>query len=158
MILDEWAKKWNISYEAIEELKKTFGLLENPMISNRFPLKEGAVQNLIKLEASQKGCRLWRNNVGALYTQDGSFLRYGLANESSSINKKIKSADLIGIKPIKITKEMIGITIGQFISREVKKENWSYRGTEDEKAQLAWIELINSLGGDACFANKEGTL
>lgn len=119
---------------------------------------ESAIQSLLRLEASQKGCRLWRNNVGALYTKEGNFIRYGLANESSAINKVIKSADLIGIRPIKITPDMIGKTIGQFLSREIKKPNWKYTGNSREQAQLAWINLINSLGGDACFATGEGTI
>jgi len=119
---------------------------------------ESKIQSIIRLEASHKGCRLWRNNVGALYTKEGNFVRYGLANDSAAINKIIKSSDLIGIRPIKITQDMVGKTIGQFLSREIKKSNWKYAGTEREKAQLAWINLINSLGGDACFATGEGTI
>lgn len=120
-------------------------------------LSEAQVLNLVKLEAARKGIRLWRNNVGATYTLDGSFLRYGLANESTQVNKVIKSADLIGLRPVLITPEMVGTTIGQFVSREIKKTNWRYRGTEREAAQRAWIELINSVGGDADFATGEGT-
>jgi hypothetical protein len=90
--------------------------------------------------------------------QDGAFLRYGLANESSSLNKQIKSADLIGIRPIKITQSMIGFTFGQFISREIKASTWKFAGSDRERAQLRWAELILSYGGDACFANGEGTL
>ena len=119
---------------------------------------EATVQNLVRLEASRKGCRLWRNNVGATYTRDGAFLRYGLANESSAVNKELKSADLIGIRPIVITKEMVGMTIGQFVSREIKASNWRYTGNERERAQLQWAELILSLGGDATFAVGEGSL
>lgn len=119
---------------------------------------EAAIQNLIRLEATQKGCRLWRNNVGAAYMHDGNFLRYGLANDSAKINAVLKSADLIGIRPVTITQEMVGSVIGQFLSREIKASNWRYRGTDAEKAQLAWAELIVSMGGDAAFATKEGTI
>jgi hypothetical protein len=89
---------------------------------------------------------------------DGGFLRYGLANESSAVNKQVKSADLIGIRPVKITPSMIGMTIGQFMSREVKAGNWKWSGSEREMAQLRWAELILSLGGDACFANADNTI
>lgn len=119
---------------------------------------ETAIQNEIRLEASEKGGRLWRNNVGATYTKDGDFLRYGLANDSSAINKQIKSADLIGIRPILITADMVGLTIGQFVSREVKAASWRYTGNERDRAQLAWAELILSLGGDACIVKGRGTL
>jgi hypothetical protein len=96
--------------------------------------------------------------LGAVHTNDGRFIRFGLANESTAINKIIKSGDLIGIKPIKITNDLIGATIGQFVSREVKTSDWKFKDTEREKAQLKWIELITSLGGDACFATNVGTL
>jgi len=112
----------------------------------------------IRLEASQHGCRLWRNNVGATYTQSGQFMRYGLANDSAALNIAIKSADLIGIRPVLITQQHLGKTIGQFLSREVKHAGWRYTGTNRERAQLAWAELINSLGGDACFTTGRGTI
>lgn len=121
-------------------------------------MSESRIQTLIRLEASSKGARLWRNNVGATYTKDGSFLRYGLANDSSQLNREIKSADLIGIRPVLITQAMVGTVIGQFISREVKHEGWKYSGSERELAQLRWAELIIDLGGDASFAVGVGTL
>lgn len=119
---------------------------------------ETGLSSIIRLEASMKGCRLWRNNVGATYTPKGDFIRYGLANDSSGLNREIKSADLIGIRPVVITVDMVGVTIGQFLSREVKAPGWKYKGTDRERAQLAWAELIISLGGDAGFAVSEGTI
>lgn len=119
---------------------------------------ESGISSDIRLEASQLGFRLWRNNVGALTTPAGQFIRFGLANDSAQLNRSIKSADLIGIRPILITQAHVGLTIGQFISREIKQPTWRYTGTERERAQLAWAELINSLGGDACFAIGRGTL
>lgn len=121
-------------------------------------LSEAAISNLVRLEATRKGARLWRNNVGAAYMRDGSFLRYGLANDSSSLNSQLKSADLIGIRPVLITPQHVGQVIGQFISREIKASGWRYAATPRERAQLAWAELILSLGGDAAFSIGEGTL
>ena len=119
---------------------------------------ESKIQSLLRLEAVRVGARLWRNNVGACYTREGAFLRYGLANDSSVMNAQIKSADLIGIRPVMITPADVGRVIGQFVSREVKPSNWRYAGTPREQAQLAWAELILSMGGDACFVTGEGSL
>ena len=119
---------------------------------------ESGISSRIRLEASRKGYRLWRNNVGGAYTREGNFIRYGLANESAAVNKQFKSADLIGIRPVLITPEMIGRTIGQFLSYEIKKPGWMFRNTDREIAQLAWLELIISLGGDARFITSEGSI
>lgn len=121
-------------------------------------MSEAGIQSAVRLEASNAGYRLWRNNVGATYTPKGDFIRYGLANDSAMLNAQIKSADLIGIKPVLITQEMVGMIIGQFLSREIKSADWKYSGTPREQAQLAWAELILALGGDACFATGVGTL
>ena len=121
-------------------------------------MSESSASDLIRLEASRLGIRLWRNNVGAGKLQDGSFIRWGLCNDSAALNREIKSADLIGIRPLLITPAHVGQVIGQFISREVKHPLWKWHGTDREVAQLAWVDLVNSLGGDACFATGEGTL
>ena len=115
---------------------------------------EMAIQNEIMLKSSKQGMKLFRNNVGVAKREDGIPVRYGLANSSKKINTVIKSSDLIGIKPIIITTDMIGKTIGQFVSIEVKKSKWEYKGTPREIAQKNWIDLINKLGGDAKFINN----
>lgn len=119
---------------------------------------EANIQALIRLEASRFGIKLWRNNVGALQDMQGRYVRYGLANDSAQLNAILKSSDLIGIKPVLITQDMVGITIGQFVAREIKSPTWKYKGTEREKAQQAFIDLINQLGGDAMFCTGEGSL
>jgi len=121
-------------------------------------MSETEVQACIRLEAIKLGMRLWRNNVGALRSPDGSYVRYGLANESPALNAVFKSSDLIGIRPILITQDMVGTTIGQFVAREVKPTDWTYKATDREKAQLAFIDLIKHFGGDAAFATGKGTL
>lgn len=158
MKLDAWAIRWGIPKEAIDDLRKQFGVAVLDVITDEVNKSEAAIMNLVRIEASKKACRLWRNNVGATYTRDGDFLRYGLANESGKMNSFIKSADLIGIRPVKIRDSMIGMTIGQFISREIKGSDWRYKATDREIAQMRWIELVTSLGGDACFATEEGTI
>lgn len=157
MTLYQWAARHGVTLAAIKELETLFGLGE-PLGVVVPGMSEAAVQNNLKLEGSRKGVRLFRNNVGAAQLPDGSFIRFGLANESSQVNEVIKSGDLIGIRPVLITPHMVGHVVGQFVSREAKPGNWRYSGTGRELAQYRWIQLITSLGGDACFANGEGTL
>ena len=151
----EWAKKWNIPPQAMAELFAASNLF--PPSSSSAKRSEAAVQVEVRLEASRLGIPMWRNNVGALLNEHGTPIRYGLANDSSAMNKQIKSHDLIGIRPILITPLHVGRTIGQFVSRETKAEGWRYSGSEREKAQLKWSLLIQKLGGDACFASGVGT-
>lgn len=119
-------------------------------------LSEAAVQNKVRLGFTQEtGGILWRNNVGACKDEHGNFFRYGLANDTKTLNETLKSADLVGIKPVTITPDMVGQTIGVFVSREAKAEDWSYRGTKRERAQKNWMDLINAYGGDAAFSTGE---
>lgn len=119
---------------------------------------ESEVQSLVRLEAAKKMIRLWRNNVGAGTLKNGAFIRWGLCNESAAVNDRMKSSDLIGIRAVKITPDMVGRTIGVFVARECKREGWVYTGDEVEEAQLRFLHLIRDMGGDAGFATGEGTL
>jgi len=153
-----WAKRHGVPYTAVQELLALFGTVQRDVTAAN-GLSEAAVQTNLRLEASRKGIRLWRNNVGVAHDPEvGTYVRYGLANESTQMNRVIKSGDLIGVRPVIITPHHIGTVIGQFISREAKHGGWRYAGTEREVAQLNWIKLVVSLGGDAAFANGEGTL
>ena len=158
MNLNQWAIKWGVPFEAVEDLRREFGTINTDPVPAENDGSETRVQTSIRLEASQKGARLWRNNVGATTTDEGSFIRYGLANDSKKMNAVLKSSDLIGIRPVTITAVMVGTIIGQFVAREVKPEQWTYTATKREVAQLNYLELVAGLGGDACFANKVGTL
>ena len=118
---------------------------------------EAHAQSVVRLDAAAQGVWLTRNNVGVLQDRNGRPVRYGLANESKQQNEVMKSADLIGIRPVAITPDMIGGTIGQFVSREVKPAGWSYTGTGREAAQMTWARLVIKYGGDAKFATGAGS-
>ena len=113
-------------------------------------MTEDDAKKVILLKASKLGWRLWRNNVGVLKDERGVPIRFGLANTSKAVNGELKSGDLIGIRPVLITPDMVGKVIGQFVSRECKESHWKYnpRDTRDV-AQGRWAALVNSLGGDA---------
>lgn len=157
MNVTEWQTRWGVSDEALRELRMSL-IMETMPDTNTASTPEGTVQAQIRIEAAQKGCVLWRNNVGLAFDDRGNPIRFGLANDSTKMNKRIKSSDLIGVRPVLITQQMVGRTIGQFVAREVKRASWTYKGTAREQAQGKYLELVLSLGGDAAFANGTGTL
>ena len=159
MTLTTWAAKWGVPVAALQDLQRQIGLEEPPVVlRDAPPLSEATVQQQVRLAASKLGMRLWRNNNGATFDQDGRMIRYGLANDSASLNKRIKSHDLIGITPHVVTQADVGRTLGIFTSLEVKRGDWKYRGTEREVAQRAWMEIILSLGGISKFIKDPGEL
>ena len=155
----QWAARHGVTMAAINELQALFGMHGTPpAVPTIKGTSEAAVQAAVRLEAARKGVRLFRNNVGALIDSRGVPVRYGLANESKGVNQSIKSADLIGWRPVLIGPQHVGQVIGQFVSRECKKVGWHYTGDDHEQAQLAWAQLVTSGGGDAAFCTGEGTL
>ena len=154
MILSEWAKRWGVHPAAIVELKHLIGLGAGPPIPPRGNT-EVVNQQKVRMKACKRGARLWRNNVGVLYDEKGRPVRFGLANDSASMNKQVKSSDLIGITPHKITLEDVGKTVGIFTSIEAKRDTWKYTGTAREVAQYTWIKLVISLGGIAKFSKGD---
>lgn len=159
-MLHEWAIQWGIPFAALQDLQIRMGTLDAYVPAPPPPgdRSEAAISNLVRAEATRKGMRLWRNNVGKLDDENGRPVRYGLANDSPAINKVLKSGDLIGIDPTIITLADVGKPRGQFVSAECKPEGWHYTGTPREQAQRAWALRIISLGGRALFVNREGML
>lgn len=138
---------------AFRDLQVTLGTYTPPLPQDApgAGKSEAWVQSMVRLEASQQGIKAFRNNVGVLQDKTGRPVRYGLGNDSPQLNEVLKSADLIGIKPVLIQPHHVGHTFGQFWSRECKRPGWQYTGQGRETAQMAWCNLINSCGGDAAF-------
>lgn len=149
-----------LSFEVFRDLQTTLGTYTPPLPAEApgAGKSEAWAQSVVRLEASEKGIKIFRNNVGVLQDKTGRPVRYGLANDSAQMNDVIKSGDLIGIRPLLIQPHHVGHVFGQFVSREIKPPGWQYTGQGREAAQLAWANLINSCGGDAAFATGTGTL
>ena len=159
--LHDLARRWNWSAEELRDVQASLGLYTPPIVRDDpgHGKSEAWAQSVVMLEASENGVHLWRNNNGALPDKTGRIVRYGLANESKAVNERIKSADLIGCRPRVIEPWMVGHLFGQFVSREMKEPGWQFNPDDPhEAAQLAWANLILSLGGDAAFATGRGTL
>lgn len=155
--LDEWAVWWGIDPAALLDLRLRMGVVFEARVSGAEG-SESRQQALVRLDAAQNGVTLFRNNVGALLDERGVPVRYGLANESKEQNKQVKSADLIGIKPVLVGPQHVGQVIGQFVSREVKHASWKWSGDKHELAQLRWAEFVIAKGGDAAFCTGPGSL
>lgn len=153
MNLNEWALKWNIPPAALLDFYNTAGIDASlPAPSQQLDgHSEAYVQNLSRIAESRSGNLLWRNNVGALLDKTGRPVRYGLCNETQAMNENIKSSDLIGIKRVLITPQMVGQTIGQFFARECKHTAWQYSGDAHEQAQLKFGKIVLACGGDFAF-------
>ena len=94
---------------------------------------EHEIQQRIRLACGRGAVRLWRNNTGALVDQQGRFVRFGLCKGSS---------DLIGLRSLEITPELVGQRIAQFVALEIKTAS----GTVSPE-QRAFLLLVQQLGG-----------
>lgn len=151
-MLNEWAERWGIPASAMRELIEETAVPS----ATRTTRSEAAVQTDVRLAASRRGWRLWRNNVGAFeHAGTLQWVRFGLCNESAGQNRLMKSSDLIGIRPRLITPADVGTTIGQFCAVEVKHGTWVPGRSKREQAQAAYIALVRSLGGCAGFSTGE---
>lgn len=166
---EQWAARYP---QAAAELNQMLGAVPWPAVTNTDTKSEAWAQQQTRLNVAAVGSMAWRNNVGATpakvpvvcpkcafkHTVKQTPIRYGLANDSQKLNEKIKSSDLILAIPRTITRAMVGTTIAQFGAIECKRPGWTYRGTEAEQAQLAWLQLIAKIGGYATFSTGEVSL
>jgi hypothetical protein len=158
-LLQSWASVWGVSDIALADLMAQLRVDIEHLASDPSARSEAAVQMAVRVEGRDKGVLMMRNNCGALTDKDGRLVRYGLANDSKTVNSQMKSADLIGIRPILVGAEHIGRTIGQFVSRECKAPGWKFIPSDERaQAQMRWAALITSLGGDAMITDRVGTL
>jgi hypothetical protein len=155
MTLLEWARKWGISADALRDLATSITYIP-PATDDG---SESRQQSLVRLEAAQRrNVYLFRNNVGAGMLDSGSFVRWGLANDTPAMNAAVKSGDLIGFRSKLIVAGDVGTIVAQFVSREVKRATWKWTNSPEEQAQLKWAALINTHGGDAAIVTGPGSL
>lgn len=138
-VITEWAAVWGVPQAALQDLIARLTMADHaPAEAGR---SEAAVQADIRLAAAKRGdLVLWRNNSGALTDDTGRLIRFGLGNDSAAANKRMKSADLIGIhRPS-----------GRFVSIEVKRPGWKHSdASERDRAQAAWAATVAAMGGVA---------
>lgn len=163
-------QQWQTRHpRAAAELRQLLGAMPWPANDKTDGKSEAWAQQQVRLSVARQGGMAWRNNVGATPAKVPSIcpkcsfkfqikqspIRYGLANDSQKLNKRIKSSDLILAIPRVITPAMVGTTIAQFGAVECKRPGWIYRETEAEVAQAAWLQLMADLGAFATFSTGE---
>ena len=107
---------------------------------------EAKVQNDIRIACGAGPARLWRNNTGALKDAQGRLVRYGLCPGSS---------DLIGLRTITITPDMVGQTLAVFTAIEVKDRG---RATPEQQAFIAMVQAAGGLAGIARSVDDARTI
>jgi len=113
---------------------------------------EAAVAAQIRILAGQRGIALFRNNSGAMTDQTGRLIRFGLGNESPSLNARWKSSDLIGLLPVVVQPSHVGKTLGVFLAVETKKPGWRLTpGDKRGQAQAAFLQSVRGFGGVGGF-------
>ena len=93
--------------------------------------------------------RVIKRDANSVTLQAPRVVSFGLATSS---------CDLIGIRPIVITADMIGQKIGQFVALEIKTARFKGPKTEHELKQQNFIDMVQNLGGMAKFVTCEGDL
>lgn len=146
-MIETWIQRWQIPPQCLAELQALF--IPHPRDDDD-PAKgtEGDVQNLIRCAAADMGHVLWRNNSGAATTDTGSFIRFGLGNDSKKLNKVYKSPDLVGIR------RAIGNLPLRPMLIEVKEPGWKFTGSEREKGQLNFMTHAASFGALCGFCQS----
>lgn len=162
MILRTWGARHNIPFAAILELEQMLGLAGREAMRETGVVgeqgSESRQSSLVRLEAAESGVMLTRNNVGALRDERGIPVRFGLFNESAKQNKRIKSSDLVGWRPVVIHAGHVGRKFALFTMREVKEEGWQFDPKDEHQAaQKVCIDLVLADGGDAAFATGPGS-
>lgn len=91
-------------------------------------MRESVLQNQIRLAVASPLVKLFRNNVGQI-----GGVSFGLCKFS---------ADLIGFRTVTITPDMVGQSIAQFVSLEVKTPIGKV-----SEGQQKWCDMVNRSGG-----------
>lgn len=100
-------------------------------------MNETPITKSIRLALSRGSIRLFRNNCGVLQNEYGGWVHFGLADGSG---------DLIGWRTITITPDMVGKSVAQFCSVEVKRPG-SRTDKKRAEDQANWRNAVNAAGG-----------
>lgn len=99
-------------------------------------MSEAAVVQQVRATLSNGDVRLFRNSTGMVEGKDGRHHRFGLA---------VGSSDLIGLKSVVVTADMVGSRVALFVALEGKSATG--RTTEEQDAFLAMVRKAGGIAG-----------
>lgn len=119
--------------------------------------REVQSKTMIKL-SKDKDIRIFRNNTGMAWqgTPAKSHTGRPALINIHPVNFGLckGSSDLIGIKTVEITPDMLGKKLGVMVCIEEKKEGWTGVRTEHEKNQENFLKKMKSMGAIAFFSTS----
>ena len=106
-------------------------------------MSETLIQQQIRLALGKFGwVRMFRNNSGKLPDpRTGRWVEFGVGNPGGG--------DLIGWRTVKITPEMVGQKVAQFVSLEVKTPTGRVRPEQER-----WRQVVAEAGGVAAVVRS----
>lgn len=154
MTIEEWAQRWNLPLQALDELRQIHlqEYFHQPAYGDA--MSEEAVASRVNLDASYLGMVLLRNNSGAFKNEYDQWVRFGLGNISEKFNRENKSSDYIGFFPLYILPHHVGRTIAVFSAVETKRHGWKFTGNKEENAQAKFLDVVTANGGFGTFASS----
>lgn len=125
------------------------------MSRNRTP--ETKAREQVLLRANQWGCRLFHNNSGVAYTENGRPVFFGLGNVGKKKQEDIRTPDDVGWTQVTITPDMVGKTVAVFTAIDSKKFGFEpkqeYSKNTREYGQNKFFNQVKAAGGIAGFAS-----
>ncbi|WP_321336523.1 hypothetical protein [Breoghania sp.] len=124
--------------------------------------KATAFCNRLLLALSTAGATVWRNNTGQAWAGRSIRLNAGDVYRAQGGERVVLdprplhaglckgSGDIIGIVPVEVRADMIGRTVGVFVSVEAK--TGSGRASKEQKT---FAEHVKACGGRAVIAHNE---
>ena len=123
----------------------------------KYRTPEAIAKDNVLIRAGQYRARLFKNNTGVAYTQDGRPVFFGLGNEGTKDDESIRTPDDVGWTTIVITPEMVGKEIAVFTAIDSKKAGFrvksDYTKGTREYGQNKFFKLVKKYGGIAGFAS-----
>lgn len=120
-------------------------------------MSEADVLARVRLAASNAGYAMWRNNVGMGWAGKPSILEDGsvLLRNPRPLHAGLceGSSDLIGLRRITITPDMVGRQVAVFTAIEVKTPTGRV-----SKEQQRFLDFVNQAGGVGLVVRSEEDL